>query len=545
MAHKFWLSIISSGPSRWYNATNNRQWDLGVVYAAMGKSSLQKASASALSVHAAYVRRDFGLLVVTSDVGIDTLHAQGSAFDMAASLDGHGISFAKVPEFYAFTSLENVSPAQKNSVNEKKKNWRWLRLLRSAKIIALAIALRVFSQGAIFLDADTQICGPILKKIMAPILDSRRATLAFVPASRLHHGIAIERRFGLSIRAKPPEPNTGVLAIGPAFFSVLETWMQMYWIESAQLESKQNPMDQPSLRLALASNFSNITYFTLPSSMNCRGHVRNLRLPLPLRCGGFSKAAHSAVIHNLQQMSKKKQQSVAAPTELSKALSLQGGTGCDIVHSHSLPWPRPLSNTNQSSHICHGKGLSKHSSIVLIDASASRGVACDSDRQRISELLTGPYALERARKSQIPIAIILLLGRPPTATSFIDLLSPLWLQDLRHTEPRSLRRRRLGSPTLADAADIIHRLDQEVALIILDEEPELSLNFVRLAFPDRPNILSAIKSHLTCTRSRRPHSMHQQRDEILLDDFSTDIHFDTMIYEAGFRLFETQRHCLF
>ena len=108
------LKAFPFGPESFLCRNENADFDYGVVYAALGQNTIQKASVSATSV-----RNTLGLdvrtLLVTSEFGLASLapqaEAYGTAFwlDYVMSVDGFGINFTSLPEFEAFTIAKSKS----------------------------------------------------------------------------------------------------------------------------------------------------------------------------------------------------------------------------------------------------------------------------------------------------------------------------------------------------------------------------------------------------------------------------------------------------
>ncbi|KAJ1450383.1 hypothetical protein M885DRAFT_589997 [Pelagophyceae sp. CCMP2097] len=315
----------------------------GVVYAAVGLSSVCKAAVSAASARLA--APGVGTLLVSGDAGLEAASAWGDVWDHLVSLDGHGVDLSSLPEFEAFTEKRD-GDAQRSSrgtagkgsklrererVNGKPAAWANVRQLRSLKMCALLIAIKVFDV-AIFLDADTKVCAPLAGAFGAV---SSAVWFAFVPAPSVHHGRILKRLYGIDDRNSPPEPNTGVVVLRRCEGSrrTLERWYQVYWKESLSLSPIQNPMDQPPFRAAL--HLEKAPWVALPPNMNCRGHVHGINAHFPMRCGGFGQRSWESLARNtaLGTISAFR----ASPDSMRRALALRGGLGCTVLHSHMLP----------------------------------------------------------------------------------------------------------------------------------------------------------------------------------------------------------------
>ena len=346
------LKAFPYGPES-FMQRHHFDFDYGVVYAAVGPTTLKKASVSATSVRNV-LGSDVGTMLVTSEFGFASLAPQaklyGEAFwwDYVASVSGLGINFSALPEFEAFTvahkrpssatGLSSTFASNRKIERERKETkplaWAAVRQLRSAKMAALLLAQEVFKVATIFLDADTLVCDSLYSvfEAVAPL----GPWFAFVPAPSEHHSTILQRMYGIQKGDKPPEPNTGVVAISTCDGArrVLKRWNEIYWHESLALGPIQNPMDQPPFRAALY--LEDASWIPLDRKFNCRGHVRNVNAALPMRCGGFSSAhwealARSAILEAVGTVQPR------GGASISSAKTIQGGSGCAILHSHSVP----------------------------------------------------------------------------------------------------------------------------------------------------------------------------------------------------------------
>ena len=101
---------LSPGRKRLFTSSSNNliSMQYGVVYAAVGHGTIQKASVSASSVRS-IMDNSVGTLLVTSDFGMHLsasqalLYGQAYWWDIVASVDGLGMNFTSLPEFEAFT----------------------------------------------------------------------------------------------------------------------------------------------------------------------------------------------------------------------------------------------------------------------------------------------------------------------------------------------------------------------------------------------------------------------------------------------------------
>ena len=192
------LAVFPVDARRFYRR-RNVDFDYGVVYAAVGLSTTQKASVSAASVRTT-LGLNIGTFLVTSEIGLASLLPQAESYEKAfwwdyvASLDGLGINFTALPEFEAFT-VANKKPslntdfslaiASNRKVERERRvskplAWAAVRQLRMAKMAALLLAQEVFKIATIFLDADTLVCDSLypIFKVVAP----SGPWFAFVPA---------------------------------------------------------------------------------------------------------------------------------------------------------------------------------------------------------------------------------------------------------------------------------------------------------------------------------------------------------------------------
>ena len=368
------LNAFPFGPHRLLRR-KNIEFDYGVVYAAIGPSALQKASVSVASVRST-LGLSIGTFLVTSGSGLASLapHAEsfGRAFwwDYVASLDGFGINFTALPEFEAFTIAKKTSPSgsgiasttASNRKTEKERKvtkplaWAAVRQLRSAKMAALLLALEVFKVATIFLDADTLVCDS-LRSVFEVVVPSG-PWFAFAPAPSEHHGMILQRMYGIRKGDAPPEPNTGVVAISTCDGArrVLKRWNEIYWHESLALGSIQNPMDQPPLRAAI--HLENASWTPLSQDINCRGHVKNVNAALPMRCGGFDAAhwealARASILDAVGTIQLR-------GASLSSAKDIKGGVGCAVLHSHAVP-----------RHVRSPSSF-QHNALVLLDDDSKR-----------------------------------------------------------------------------------------------------------------------------------------------------------------------------
>lgn len=349
---------LSPGHKRLFTSSSSNNlisMQYGVVYAAVGHGTIQKASVSATSVRR-IMDNSVGTLLVTSDFGLHLSASQalfyGQAYwwDFVASVDGLGMNFTSLPEFEAFTIADPRIRNKGNSLsatielNRKKERerrsskvtaWAAVRQLRSAKMVALRLALETFGTAAIFLDADTLVCDPAILISAFQMVSDEGPWFAFVTAPSEHHRPMLGRMFGILKGGDIPEPNTGVMAVSSCDGSrrVLRRWSEVYWHESLALSLIQNPMDQPALRTALFLEVA--PWIALQGTLNCRGHIKNLNAPLPLRCGGYD-ASHWKVITQSSILD-------AVGTTLITAASIKavdgilGGRGCTVLHSHAIP----------------------------------------------------------------------------------------------------------------------------------------------------------------------------------------------------------------
>jgi len=348
---------LSPGRKRLFTSSSNNliSMQYGVVYAAVGHGTIQKASVSASSVRS-IMDDSVGTLLVTSDFGMHLsasqalLYGQAYWWDIVASVDGLGMNFTSLPEFEAFTiadpriqnkgkSLSAIIELNKKKERERRSSkvtaWAAVRQLRSAKMVALRLALETFGTAAIFLDADTLVCDPATLISAFQMVSNEGSWFAFVTAPSEHHRPLLEQMFGILKSGDIPEPNTGVVVVSTCDGSrrVLRRWSEVYWHESLALSLIQNPMDQPALRTALFLEVA--PWIALQGTLNCRGHLKNLNTPLPLRCGGYD-ASHWKVITRSSILD-------AVGTTLIKAASIKavdgilGGRGCTVLHSHAIP----------------------------------------------------------------------------------------------------------------------------------------------------------------------------------------------------------------
>ena len=147
---------LSPGHKRLFTSSSSNNlisMQYGVVYAAVGHGTIQKASVSATSVRR-IMDNSVGTLLVTSDFGLHLSASQalfyGQAYwwDFVASVDGLGMNFTSLPEFEAFTIADPRIRNKGNSLsatielNRKKERerrsskvtaWAAVRQLRSAK----------------------------------------------------------------------------------------------------------------------------------------------------------------------------------------------------------------------------------------------------------------------------------------------------------------------------------------------------------------------------------------------------------------------------
>lgn len=431
----------------------------GVVYAAIGVSTIQKASASCQSVIG-----NLGSLAVTSDEGLTFLQPWHEArgvdfwFDRVVSLDGDFLR--GLPEFEAFTALRDKASDTKR-LERKSLAWSAIRRLRTAKIAALVLATRVFEQSALFLDSDTLACAPLDAALAAVGPD---VPIAFVPAPFSHHVDILDTVYGVS--GDPPEPNSGVLALDTsAALPVLLEWASVYWSESLQLSSRQNPMDQPPLRVAMHQ--LGTKWAQLEPKWNCRGKLKLLSTPIPMICSGLDKATLHALLRF--KIDKADARLRATKAQLNRFEKAQTRGDCAVIHSHELPKPMPqpwLASDNI-----------QHSTVVisLVDLTATTGADHPSpvvahfdqatDWRRLAdhppgsattfEVASGEFALEACHLVE-RCAVVLLVDEPwqrhlrRAQYSMLEYLVPLWPEDLHHADnPRADRIRRLGRTNLA------------------------------------------------------------------------------------------------
>mmetsp|Transcript_8301 Transcript_8301/g.29189 ORF Transcript_8301/g.29189 Transcript_8301/m.29189 type:complete len:293 (-) Transcript_8301:16-894(-) len=283
---------------------------LAVVYFAVGPASLKKAALSAASARkhgGARVRT----MVVTDDAGASRLRRGEYAFDTVES-----VGRAKGPsvEFSATRPLGSTSTL---STSERWRNRTdpanvALRALRAAKIDALERALKRYDR-AVFLDADTYVCKPIVEDLGCAV--EPPTAVAFVPvAAGKEHAASI---LAASARWRVPrtvrEANTGVVAArnDSTTRALVRAWRRAY---EDLAQQSGFLMDQPAFRAALHA--TGAPHAHLPPEFNCRGHDRHAaQTAVALRCRGFRH--------------------LKGPVQT----RLRGGRGCAVLHSHDLREP--------------------------------------------------------------------------------------------------------------------------------------------------------------------------------------------------------------
>jgi hypothetical protein len=374
-----------------------------------------------------------GTFLVTSEFGLASLVPQAYSYgkdfwwDRVVSVDGFGINFTSLPEFEAFTlaeaklnSGEGISSliAQNRKIEKERKGskalaWAAVRQLRSAKMAALLLALDVFAVAAIFLDADTLVCNSEKLSSAFKAVSMDGPWFAFVPAPSEHHGLILERMFGISKNSGPPEPNTGLVVLSACDGSrrVLRRWSEIYWQESLALGPIQNPMDQPPLRAALF--LEDAPWASLHKSLNCRGHVKNLNTALPMRCGGFDVVhweaiARTSVLDAVGTVHLR-------GASLASAKDILGGKGCAVLHSHLVP--RPMQ---------HRANFQRNAFVLLNDDAKRRkffgfGLEKLSDTHKIDDGVPEKLVLESIDTFTIPVAneVVAILTLLPTSHSDI------------------------------------------------------------------------------------------------------------------------------
>ena len=541
--------------AKWLSGTRVRR---GVVYAAIGASTLRKASASALSVRAMYPAREVGILAIASDAGLAELRTwfalRGKAlwFDLCFSIDGHGLDFDETGDFEAFSPKTSSSSSETSIVRQqpgaKSEAWSAVRRLRTAKIAALSLALVVFEE-ALFLDADTALCGSLDSAFEA--LGRGRKQAAFVAAPSTHHSQLLERLYGL--KDEIPEPNTGVLAFGASFEPVLKRWLEVYWRESLALSKIQNPMDQPPLRVAMYQ--LNATFALLPTFLNCRGHAQNLKnFPLPLKCGGITD---DKVLDTLSKMMISKKNQRVSPQSLDKALALKGGRHCIVIHSHALPRPKPVPPFFQE------QQKQRRPNVLLQMAKKNYSTAAHEEIVAVVEAIAslpeshhknlivgGDDVLERLDDVDLAFtrSAILLVDDPPTG--LLDALTPFWPEDRTFASAagaRADRLRRLGPPNLADLADVLDRLRQDFTLVLLTSKPKASKLLLRIAFPDRQDLYNLVDGLLLrrqINNNKKKNTSHHAPPQKKNKQNKTIMRLDSELYRACERLFDEQRQTL-
>ncbi|KAJ8601510.1 hypothetical protein CTAYLR_006714 [Chrysophaeum taylorii] len=505
-AADFFASVVTNEIRTLHDALRSRRF--GVVYAAIGPATIRKASASCLSIE----DEDAGKLLATNDQGFEFVRpwveARGDSFwfDRVVSLDGHGLDFGTVPEFDAFT------PRKERIRTSKEASWHHVRILRSAKIAALLAASRIF-EFSVFLDADTAACGSL-----APAFRAVEETdVAFVPAPNVHHAAILKSLYG--IEGPPPEPNSGVFAFSSNARPTLLEWSRVYWRESREISSIQNPMDQPPLRAAMSLQATR--WAALNSEFNCRGHARFASFPM--RCGGsIPSLARKILADRLRKHSRK---------VLDYALRAQERK-CHVIHSHELPRPRPKANRTNFDLATQRVALLD---LFAADDEASPFDACPSCA--IVLLAEDPwhrFLREGARAAKT------LAARGATA---LDFLIPLWPHDLRFAPPgperaplRADRVRRLGEANWADLLDVVHRLPTEVALVLLPSRHAESSALIAARFARRPGVARRLQARLDRAAAERPPAPTLRNETRLLRWMRLDVH----LYRALEHRFEAQ-----
>lgn len=206
----------------------------GVIYVAVGSTSLQKAFKSARSVRFTNSARDVGSLLVTDSNGKTQASRWASAvFDDIADVGKKSaqLRFDEMHEFEGFKKkgCEADAAACTDNLNESdirrderlSKSSMILKRLRILKVRTFMLGLQLY-HTILFLDTDTVVCAPLgrlfeaLDVPRAANLDAKPSHVAFVPVPKSHtHGHEVVAKV-FDVPADFPEANTGVLVLPSA-----------------------------------------------------------------------------------------------------------------------------------------------------------------------------------------------------------------------------------------------------------------------------------------------------------------------------------------
>jgi hypothetical protein len=301
----------------------------GVIYVAVGSTSLQKAFKSARSVRFTNAARDIGSLLVTDSNGkAQTTRWASTVFDDIIDVGQKSaqLRFDEMHEFEGFKKKAcevDVGACANAETSHESDNRRDERLSKSSMILKRLriLKVRTFMLGLqlyrtiLFLDTDTVVCAPLgrlFEALDAPrtaTLDTKPSHVAFVPVPKSHtHGHEVVSKV-FDVPADFPEANTGVLVVRNASATkrLLANWNIAYHVLARH---SSRLMDQPAFRVSLFR--SAVGYRELPSSANCRGRNRHTKLAIPLACDGFRETSDR------------------------QASRYGAGRDCVILHSHEL-----------------------------------------------------------------------------------------------------------------------------------------------------------------------------------------------------------------
>ena len=207
----------------------------GVIYVAVGSTSLQKAFKSARSVRFTNAARDIGSLLVTDSNGkAQTTRWASTVFDDIIDVGQKSaqLRFDEMHEFEGFkkkacevdvgacANAETLHETDNGRDERLSKSSMILKRLRILKVRTFMLGLQLY-RTILFLDTDTVVCAPLgrlFEALDAPrtaTLDAKPSHVAFVPVPKSHtHGHEVVSKV-FDVPADFPEANTGVLVIFP------------------------------------------------------------------------------------------------------------------------------------------------------------------------------------------------------------------------------------------------------------------------------------------------------------------------------------------
>ncbi|EGB09318.1 hypothetical protein AURANDRAFT_71427 [Aureococcus anophagefferens] len=508
------LSLRASAPQR-----------RGVVYVAVGSTSLQKAFKSARSVRLTNSANEIGSLLVTDSNGkMRATRWSSNVFDCVVDVGRKSaqLRFDEMHEFEGFRKKKcEGAPGEcvNTEIPDVLDSWHDERLSKSSMILKRLriLKVRTFMLGLqlyhtiLFLDTDTVVCAPLGRMFEA--LDAPRKTpdtqpshVAFVPVPKGHtHGHEVISKI-FAVPADFPEANTGVIVVrnSSATKRLLANWNIAYHVLARH---SSRLMDQPAFRVSLFR--SAVGYRELPASANCRGRNRRTKLAIPLVCDGFREPSDNL------------------------AAKFGAGRNCVILHSHELSIQTaegPAAGNSVKELFV--KGFLKEHRSKQLKGSKTQSLHIDTRRE---------WDLNKKLKKVLrePAARIVSEHKYCHAVDFEDQCCTgqrgAANRELR-INPLETRRGREGAANAADLQFIIEHLEEWFAVIGITERFEESMALFSFALTGKLMPQRTAGSVHTHNQNTSTSSL----DLSVLRRINEAVKLDIELYRAALSLFERQ-----